>query len=135
MKGALHRRAPLVVFGAVEFTAFVIWLNVGRSGWFYIDEWDFLAGRSAGNLGDVFRSHNGHWTTLPVLAFRLLFALFGLRTYVPYRVTIIVLYLVAAALLLAVTRRAGVNPWIATSACACSRCSARAGRTSCCRSR
>ena len=118
MKGALHRRAPLVVFGAVECTAFVIWLNVGRSGWFYIDEWDFLAGRSAGDLGDVFRSHNGHWTTLPVLAFRLLFALFGLRTYVPYRVTIIVLYLVAAALLLAVTRRAGVNPWIATSACA-----------------
>ena len=84
--------------------------------WFYVDEWDFIAGRKAGDLGDVFRSHNGHWVTLPVLVFRVLYAAFGLRTYFPYRIVVIVLYLVAAALLLAVMRRAGVNPWIATAA-------------------
>lgn len=92
------------------------WLVVGRADWFYIDEWDFLAGRKGGDLGDLFRPHNGHWTTLPVLAFRLLYRLFALRTYAPYRAGIIVLYLVSAALLLVVMRRAGVQPWIATAA-------------------
>jgi hypothetical protein len=106
----------VIVFGAVEVVALVMWLIIGRSDWFYIDEWDFLAARKAGDLGDLFRSHNGHWTTLPILAFRLLYALFGLRTYAPYRIVVIVLYLTAAALLLVVMRRTGVHPWIATSA-------------------
>jgi hypothetical protein len=104
------------VFAVVEVIAFATWMVVGRADWFYIDEWDFLAARKAGNLGDLFRSHNGHWTTLPVLTFRLLYALFGLRVYLPYRVVVLVLYLTAAALLLVVMRRAGVQPWIATAA-------------------
>ena len=102
----------------MEVAALAIWLQIGRKTWFYIDEWDFLAGRKAGDLDDLFRPHNGHWTTLPVLTFRALYACFGLRTYLPYRLVIIVLYLVAAALLLIVMRRAGVDPWIATSAAA-----------------
>jgi hypothetical protein len=106
----------LVVFGVVEVAAVAIWLQIGRRTWFYIDEWDFLAGRKAGSLDDLFRPHNGHWTTLPVLTFRALYAGFGLRTYLPYRLVIIVLYLVAAALLLVVMRRAHVDPWIATAA-------------------
>ncbi len=100
----------------VELVAFVAWLIVGRSSWFYIDEWDFIAGRKAGDLGDLFRPHNGHWTTLPVLTFRLLYWTFGLRTYLPYRVVIVVLYLAAGALLLVLMRRTGVDPWIATAA-------------------
>ena len=115
--GALHRRAPIVAFAAAEAIAFVTWLHIGRGNWFYVDEWEVLAGRTAGNVGDLFRPHNGHWVTLPVLAFRLLYSMFGLRAYEPYRVLIVVLYLTAAALLLAVIRRTGVNPWIATAAC------------------
>jgi hypothetical protein len=111
-----NSRAPLVVFGVVEVFALAWWLDVGRARWFYIDEWDFLAGRTAGSAHDLLRPHNGHWTTLPVLVYRGLFNLFGLWTYLPYRVVIVVLYLVAAALLLVVMRRAGVHPWIATAA-------------------
>src|SRR4051794_2505161 len=110
------KRAPVAVFAAVEASALVLWLTISRSNWFYIDEWDVLAGRRATNLEDVFRPHNGHWITVPVLSFRLLFSLFGLRTYVPYRLVSIVLYLVVAALMLVVMRRSGVNPWIATAA-------------------
>jgi len=115
-RGNGRGRAPVIVFGVVEVVAFAVWMIIGRSDWFYIDEWDFLAARRAGDLGDLFRSHNGHWTTLPILAFRVLYALFGLRTYAPYRIVIVVLYLTAAALLLVVMRRTGVQPWIATSA-------------------
>ncbi len=116
MTGAMQRRAPIVAFAAAEIIAFFVWMDVGRSNWFYLDEWDFVAGRKAGDVGDLFRSHNGHWVTLPLLAFRALYGMFGLRTYTPYRVVVVVLYLGTACLLLAVMRRAGVHPWIATAA-------------------
>jgi hypothetical protein len=109
-------RAPIIAFVVAEIIAFVFWLDVGRSAWFYNDEWDFLTKRKAGDLGDLMRPHNGHWTTLPILAYRVLFALFGLRSYLPYRLLVLVLYLGTAALLLIVMRRAGAQPWIATSA-------------------
>ncbi len=108
--------APIAVFGAVELGALVLWMILGRRQWFYLDEWDFVAGRKAGNVGDLFRPHNEHWTTLPILAYRALYQLFGLNTYFPYRLLVVVLHLTAAALLLAVMHRAGVRPWIATAA-------------------
>ena len=112
------RGAPIIAFVVAEIIAFVFWLDVGRSAWFYNDEWDFLSKRKVGDLGDLMRPHNGHWTTIPIVAYRALFALFGLRSYLPYRLLVLVLYLAAAALLLIVMRRAGAQPWIATSAAA-----------------
>ena len=60
--------------------------------------------------------HNGHWVTLPILVYWLLFAIFKLHSYLPYRIVGVVVYFAVAALLLVVIRRAGVNPWIATAA-------------------
>jgi hypothetical protein len=104
------------VFVGVELVALPLWLALGRHGWFAQDEWDFLAARKAGDLGDLFRGHNVHWVTVPVLVYRLLYWTFGLRSYFPYRCVIVIVHLAAAALLLVVMRRAGVNPWIATAA-------------------
>jgi hypothetical protein len=109
------RRVALGVFVAIEAFAFVFYMLLGRFAWFSQDEWDFLAGRSAGDLGDLFRPKNEHWTTLPILVFRLLWWLFGLRTYVPYLVLVVTLHLVVAALLRAVMRRAYVGPWVSTA--------------------
>jgi hypothetical protein len=103
-------------FVVAELAALVLWLFLGRAQWFHRDEWDFLAGRKAGDLGDLFRPHNEHWTTAPILVYRALYAVFGLRVYLPYRLTVLLLHLTAAALLLVVMRRAGVGPWIATAA-------------------
>ena len=44
----------------------------------------------------------------------MLWWIFGLRSYVPYQLLVIVAHLIAAALLRVVMRRAGVRPWIAT---------------------
>jgi hypothetical protein len=60
--------------------------------------------------------HNEHWSTLPILVYRMLWRFFGLRTYVPYKLITILLHLTTAVLLRVVMRRAGVNPWIATAA-------------------
>jgi hypothetical protein len=109
-------RVAIAAFVGVEISAFVWWLNLGRFQWFYADEWDFLSLRTAGNLGDLFRPHHGHWTTLPILLYRFLYQLYGLHHFLPYRLVVLVLYLGAAALLLVVMWRANVHPWIAVSA-------------------
>ncbi|HTD50230.1 MAG TPA: hypothetical protein VK771_06505, partial [Acidimicrobiia bacterium] len=102
------------VFFLAEFVAFVYYLAISRQMWFYLDEWDFLSNRTAFNLGDLFRAHNEHWVTIPVLTYRTLWWMFGLRTYLPYQIVIVVLHLSAAWLIRVVMRRVGVRPWTAT---------------------
>jgi hypothetical protein len=111
-------RASTLCFAALVVIAFPLLLHWGRRGWFTQDDWDFLSARSAGNLDDLFRAHFQHWVTLPILAYRLLWTVFGIRAYAPYQALVVLLHLTAAALLLAVMRRAGVAPWLATIAAA-----------------
>ena len=107
-------RAALLTFGTVEVLSIPLLAYWGRSWWFWADDWDFLAARTGGNAGDLFRGHYQHWTTVPVLAYRGLWFVFGLHSYLPYQLLVIVGHIVAAALLRVVMRRAGVRPWIAT---------------------
>ena len=109
-------RAPIAVFAAVEAGALVLYMVLGRWLWFYNDEWDFLVTRRAGDVGDLFRPHNEHWPTLPVLLYRALYGIFGLHTYFLYQLFAVLSHLTAAALVFVVMLRARVRPWIATSA-------------------
>ena len=88
-------------------------LTSARNAWFTVDDWDFLAVRTGGNLGDLFRPHYEHWSTMIVVAYRLLWTVAGLR-YLPYALFSIALYLAVAALIRVVMRRAGAGPWVST---------------------
>jgi hypothetical protein len=117
--GALDRReggspvARVVVIYSAFLTALIpFFLWAGRGEWFQHDDWDYLVSRKAGDLGDLLRPHNGHWETIPVFVYRILWSLFGLR-YRPYQLVSIVLSLVGAAVLLIVMLRARTRPWIA----------------------
>jgi hypothetical protein len=105
-------RYSAVGFAFVVVGAFPFYIAVGRRQWFVLDDWDFLANRSALSTHDLFRPHNEHWSTLPILAYRALFNLVGLR-YLPYQMLLIALHLTAATLLWKLILRAGVQPWIA----------------------
>ena len=113
---AWGRRVPVAVFVAVLIYAAWFWLHAGRAEWFYLDEWDFLARRKASHFGDLFRPHNEHWTTIPILVYRAFYWLFGLRDYFPYRLVVLVCYLAAAVLLYVLIRRSGVQSCIAVAA-------------------
>jgi len=91
----------------------VFYLGLARTQWFFADEWEFLSGRGA-NPSDLLRSHYGHWVAVPVIVYRLLWQIVGLRSYLPYVGVAILLHLVAAALLWVVMRRADVAAWVAT---------------------
>jgi hypothetical protein len=111
-------RGALLVFAALLVVALPLLLALGRYRWFFHDEWDYLAGRNGGDIENILIPHNEHWSTLPILVYRALFRLVGLRSYLPYQGVLVVLHLTAAALLRVVMRRAGVGPWIATAAAA-----------------
>jgi hypothetical protein len=109
--------AAAVAFGVVLAGVFVWLLYVGRHQWFKGDEWRFLADRDGGDLRDLLRPHSFvHWTTAPIVVYRVLFRLFGVRTYVPYLTVLVALHLTVATLLRLIMRRAGVSPWTATVA-------------------
>jgi hypothetical protein len=104
----------LIGFAVAEAIALPLMLVWGRHGWFTQDDWDFLSARTIGSVHDLFRPHFQHWTTLPILPYRLLWVIVGIRSYTPYQTLIVVAHLIAAALVLVVMRRAGVQPWLAT---------------------
>ena len=90
-------------------------LRLNEGGWFFRDEWDFLVDRGGGaDDAGLLESHNEHWSTVPILVFRALFAVFGVRTYLPYAAALIAVHLVAAHLVWRVMRRSGAHPWVAT---------------------
>jgi hypothetical protein len=110
-----HTRLAFLAFAVVEAIAFPVYMLLGRRMWFWADEWDLLAARTAGDLGDLFRPHgNVHPSTLPILVYRVMWNIWGLHSYRPLQLLIVVLHLVCALLVRTVMRRAGVRPWTAT---------------------
>src|SRR6516165_10354660 len=101
------------VFVGLLPVAAVLRLIWARGAWFTVDDWDLLSSRTAGDMGDLFRGHYGHWITLPVLAYRLLWKIAGLY-YLPYELFEIALYVGSAVMARVVMRRVGVRPWTAT---------------------
>ena len=100
-----------VVAQALIFIAFV-WNFHGE--WFVADEWVFLAGRTAGNLSGLFHPYHEHWSTLPILYYRLLWNVTGIRSYLPYLISVLALHITIGFLLRSIMMRAQVLPWIAT---------------------
>ncbi|NLD77355.1 MAG: hypothetical protein GX643_11885 [Acidimicrobiales bacterium] len=107
---------PLAFFVGLLVVAVPVLFHAGRHQWFFLDEFDFLAGRDLRSFDDLFRPHNEHWSTPPIVVYRLLFRIVGLNSYAPYLALSIGAHLALVCLLRRVMRRSGVDPWIATAA-------------------
>ncbi len=98
---------------AVAFAVpLLLWF--GRDHWFFLDDWWVLTRDGLTSPGYL-DGHNGHWITLLRFDYRLNFELWGLRSYLPYQVPVVIAHVVAAVLVRVVTRRLGVRGWIATA--------------------
>ncbi len=93
----------------------MFWLAVSSHQWFFADEWDFIAKRSRPPLSDpgavadmLLTPHNEHWSTLPILVYRAVFGVVGLRAYWPYLIVLYAFHLTVLALLVRLLRRSGV---------------------------
>jgi hypothetical protein len=109
---------PLHWISLVAAFAFLLWEN--RHQWFWVDEWSFIVDRGVlgQHLQGLWEPHNEHWSTIPILIYRGLFAVFGVRTYTPYIVLAVLLHLLTAHLLWRILLRIGVTALVATCTCA-----------------
>jgi hypothetical protein len=102
------------VFGVAVVAALPLLLWFGRDHWFFLDDWWVLTRDGLTSPGYL-DAHNGHWVTLLRFDYRLNFELWGLRSYLPYQVPVVIAHLAAAVLVRMVMRRLGVRGWIATA--------------------
>lgn len=115
----VHQRAALL-HGISLAIALPLLLWIDRHQWFSGDEWDFLVRRGVighHELG-LLEPHNEHWVTFPVLVYRALFSFFGVRTYMPYLVVLVLGHLLVAHLLWRLMMRYGVDWLVATGTAA-----------------
>ncbi len=110
---AAARIAPATIVLSVLLGAGgLVLLYAGRHLTFFYDEWAFVLDRRGGSVGTYLDPHNGHLVLFPVVVYKLLFAIFGLRHYTPYRLVTVVLHLIACAELYVLARRR-IGPWLA----------------------
>jgi hypothetical protein len=83
--------------------AWVLWLTSYKN--FFYDEWDFVTQARSWNPNVFLLAHNEHWSTLPILVWKLLFVIVGLRSHVPYEGAALAVHVMAVVLLFALIRR------------------------------
>jgi hypothetical protein len=107
--------APAVVVGAAALVWAALMTHIVRGLWFFGDDFEFLLHRSITFGGDrgLLVPHNEHWSTIPILLFRLNFAIFGLHHYLPYGLLPVLGHVAASALIYFVLRRSDIGPWVA----------------------
>lgn len=94
---------------------FVFLVVLHTTQWFSYDEWAFIDGAE---LLEPHGGKGGHWSTTPILIYQGLMAVFGLHTYLPYAIAMVLTHLAATHLIWRVALRVGAAPWIATTASA-----------------
>jgi hypothetical protein len=92
-----------VTFIVLAAAAAVVLLYLGRHLTFWYDEWGSIT--FAGGVTDFLTPVNEHWSTFPLALYRITFAAFGLRSYMPYLAEVIALHLLAVAAAYVLARR------------------------------
>jgi hypothetical protein len=96
--------------------AFAVLLDIDDRMWFRVDDFEFLAKRGLhGATLSIWYPHAEHWSTIPILVYRALFTMFGVRSAKPYLVLLFVAHLTLAHLLWRAMRAWGAKPAIATA--------------------
>jgi hypothetical protein len=118
-EAAGRRRVPLgywLAHLASLVAAAVLVVKVDHWSWFWFDDWDFITARGLvhSQLG-LWTPHNDHWSTLPILAYRVLLTTFGMRSHLPFLLLLIAAHLALAHVLWRVSLRVGASPLIATA--------------------
>lgn len=109
-------RAVVIAHAATLAASFFVWLYLDRHLWFYGDEWDFLVRRGVFHAQlSVWAPHNEHWSTLPILLWRGIFALVHLSHYWPYLVALLALHVGIVHLLWRRCLREGIGAWASTA--------------------
>ena len=73
-------------------------LHLTRGSSFWADDWTWITTRRANTVSTFLAPYNGHLSLVPIAIYRLMFAGFGIGSYLPYRIVVIALNLLVGAL-------------------------------------
>ena len=97
----------------------VLWIGIATHQWFVEDEWAFIVRRDRPGLahpGAFFKMllapHNEHWLTIPVIMFRAVFGVVGLKAYWPYLAMLMACHALVLGLLVRRGRLDQSGRWI-----------------------
>ena len=89
--------------------AFILFVDRGTT--FLIDDWAYLSSRvPAISKVTLFASQNGNWATTEVFVYRALADIFGIGSYLPWRLTSLALHLGCCVIVYVLARRR-IGPW------------------------
>jgi hypothetical protein len=86
---SLERRLTGRLFAAAAILGGVLLLALGAGMTFFSDEWAFIESRSLGDPLDWFQPHNEHWSTLPIIVYRLIVETIGIGSHMPYLAAVV----------------------------------------------
>lgn len=72
---------------------------------FFYDEWDFVSYYRPKQSTSIWLAHNEHWSTFPILVWKLLLLMFGLRSHIPFEAALLAFHVLSVFLLFALVRR------------------------------
>lgn len=112
--GFVARTLPPTLLGVcvVVSTVMLGWM-ASTLYFLWADDYDFLLlrGTIEGVNEGWLAPHDDHWSSGTILIYRILFAFFGMREYLPYGLVPIVLHMLTVILVYAVLRRLGASGW------------------------
>jgi hypothetical protein len=108
---ALDRAAPVVLALAIVASGLLLYhLTAGSSFWG--DDWAWITTRRANTVHNFLSPYDGHLSVLQLAIYRVMFAVFGINSYAPYRGLVIVFSLVVGLLVFEYARRR-IGPFLA----------------------
>jgi hypothetical protein len=112
----IRGRPATAVLALLGVMAGVLIMSKARGTTFYYDEWNFVLERRDWNFDTFLQPHNEHFSLLPILFYKLMFAIVGLDHYGAYRLAILLVHLVIVVLLFALASRR-IGDWAALALC------------------
>ena len=97
-------RPANVLLGLAVLASGVLLYHLTRGTSFWGDDWAWITTRRGNTVSTFLSPYDGHLSVLPIVIYRLMFAGFGIDSYVPYRVLVIVFSLVVGMLAFAYAR-------------------------------
>ena len=92
----------LIVLSALAFVG-ILYLTSYLN--FFWDEWGFVSYDRGWNLRLFLMPNNEHWSAVPLIVWKLLFIVVGLRSHIPYEAALLAFHVAAVLLLFTLIRR------------------------------
>ena len=105
--GALRVPYVWVIVALAGLASVGVLVYTARKFDFFYDEWDWLDRAGRWTPSDYFRPHNEHWSTVPMLVYKVLLSTVGMRSYLPFLAAMAVTHALGGMVLFAVLRKRG----------------------------